>query len=227
MYDCPAGLKPVAACCSSVGVKYRDTTWMEHLPFFEHGSRSRAPFHTFARLSLSHTWRGISMPAAKGRRRRPSTRRRRLNRILLSIIGFCAVLIIIGAVAGSHGSKPGSPTAGASELTTASVNPSASSLASTESHPAAATTTAPPASPRTASQRPATARQSTPKPAPPPPSTTQPSAAPTGCYPLSDENTCYEPGEYCRDDDHGMTGVAGDGEKIVCEDNDGWRWEPY
>ena len=52
------------------------------------------------------------------------------------------------------------------------------------------------------------------------------STAPTGCYPLSDEGTCYEPGEYCRDDDHGMSGVAGDGEAIICEDNDGWRWEP-
>jgi hypothetical protein len=57
-------------------------------------------------------------------------------------------------------------------------------------------------------------------PAPPPP-------AATSCYPLSDEGTCYEPGEFCRDDDHGATGVAGDGEKIICEDNDGWRWEPY
>jgi hypothetical protein len=61
-----------------------------------------------------------------------------------------------------------------------------------------------------------------------PPPAAQPSAAsaPTGCYPISDEGTCYEPGEYCRDDDHGMTGVAGDGETITCEDNDGWRWEP-
>jgi hypothetical protein len=49
---------------------------------------------------------------------------------------------------------------------------------------------------------------------------------PAGCYPLSDEGTCYEPGEYCRDDDEGMTGRAGDGETIICEDNDGLRWEP-
>jgi hypothetical protein len=67
-------------------------------------------------------------------------------------------------------------------------------------------------------------------PAPPPsPSMTAPAAAPStpsGCYPLSDEGTCYEPGEYCRDSDHGASGVAGDGESIVCEDNDGWRWEP-
>jgi cytoskeletal protein RodZ len=48
----------------------------------------------------------------------------------------------------------------------------------------------------------------------------------SSCTPTSDEGTCYEPGEYCRDDDHGATGVAGDGESIVCSDNDGWRWEP-
>jgi hypothetical protein len=61
------------------------------------------------------------------------------------------------------------------------------------------------------------------------PSTRAPTAAPStssGCYPLSDEGTCYEPGEYCRDSDHGASGVAGDGERITCEDNDGWRWEP-
>lgn len=28
-------------------------------------------------------------------------------------------------------------------------------------------------------------------------------------------------GDYCRDSDQGMTGVAGDGESIICEDNDG------
>jgi hypothetical protein len=58
------------------------------------------------------------------------------------------------------------------------------------------------------------------------PSTAPPPPAPTGCYPLSNGGRCYEPGEFCRDSDHGVTGVAGDGERIVCEDNDGWRWEP-
>jgi hypothetical protein len=69
---------------------------------------------------------------------------------------------------------------------------------------------------------------------PPPPATTPPanpappatSAAPAHCYPLSNEDTCYEPGEYCPKDDHGASGVAGNGEAITCEDNDGWRWEP-
>jgi hypothetical protein len=59
-------------------------------------------------------------------------------------------------------------------------------------------------------------------PAPAPPA----SVTPASCYPLSDEGTCYEPGEYCRDDDQGTSGIAGDGEAITCEDNDGWRWEP-
>lgn len=51
-------------------------------------------------------------------------------------------------------------------------------------------------------------------------------AASVGCHPLSDEGTCYEPGEFCRNTDHGVSGVAGDGKSITCEDNDGWRWEP-
>jgi hypothetical protein len=68
-----------------------------------------------------------------------------------------------------------------------------------------------------------------PSPPPPPPATSTPAPPPTtaaSCHPLSDEGTCYEPGEFCRDDDHGVTGLAGDGEQITCEDNDGWRWEP-
>ena len=67
-------------------------------------------------------------------------------------------------------------------------------------------------------------------PPPPPPTTAPPStpttAAPASCYPLTDGGNCYEPGEYCRDSDHGATGLAGDGETIVCQDNNGWRWEP-
>ena len=68
-----------------------------------------------------------------------------------------------------------------------------------------------------------------PPPMPPPPPTSAPPPPPppaASCYPLSNEGTCYEPGEFCRDSDHGATGVAGDGERIECEDNDGWRWEP-
>ena len=56
------------------------------------------------------------------------------------------------------------------------------------------------------------------------PSTPAPATSAASCYPLG-EGTCRS-GEFCRDSDHGASGVAGDGEKIVCEDNDGWRWEP-
>ena len=88
----------------------------------------------------------------------------------------------------------------------------------------AVTTAAPSAEPAATTAEPAatTAAPSTAPAAAP----TQASATPAGCYPISDEGTCYEPGEYCREDDHGTSGVAGDGKPITCEDNDGWRWEP-
>jgi len=60
----------------------------------------------------------------------------------------------------------------------------------------------------------------------PPPTTSPPATATPACYPTSNSGTCYEPGEYCRNSDHGSTGRAGDGESITCEDNNGWRWEP-
>ena len=61
-----------------------------------------------------------------------------------------------------------------------------------------------------------------PSPAPAPPTT----AAPAGCYPTTSGGNCYRAGELCPDADHGQSGVAGNGEAITCEDNDGWRWEP-
>ena len=92
--------------------------------------------------------------------------------------------------------------------------------------PACAAVAAPPAPAPTPTPTPSA--QPTPAaPAPPPaPATPAAPTTPAGCSPVSDEGTCYEPGEYCRDDDHGVTGVAGDGQAIICEDNDGWRWEP-
>jgi hypothetical protein len=47
-----------------------------------------------------------------------------------------------------------------------------------------------------------------------------------GCTPLTDGGKCYEPGEFCRKSDREAHGVVGDGKAIVCEDNDGLRWEP-
>jgi hypothetical protein len=61
---------------------------------------------------------------------------------------------------------------------------------------------------------------------PPPVATSGPTAAAPGCYPRSDGGTCYEPGEYCRAADQGVAGIAGDGQTIVCMDDNGLRWEP-
>ena len=54
------------------------------------------------------------------------------------------------------------------------------------------------------------------------------SAAPSraSCHPVYNGGTCYEPGEYCRASDAGVSGVAGDGEAVVCTENNGLRWEP-
>ena len=72
-----------------------------------------------------------------------------------------------------------------------------------------------------------------PRPGTAPATTTPPTSAPSAtnptaadCTPIDNEGGCYEPGEYCRDDDHGTTGRAGDGQTITCEDENGtWYWE--
>ena len=93
-----------------------------------------------------------------------------------------------------------------------------------EVHPAWAISGMPIGSPPQATTAaPITAATAPPTTVPPPP----PTAAPAGCYPRASSGNCYEPGELCPTADHGTTGVAGDGERIVCQDNNGWRWEPY
>ena len=49
---------------------------------------------------------------------------------------------------------------------------------------------------------------------------------PTGCYPKASTGNCYQPGEFCPHADAGMHGIDGSGNPIICEDNDGLRWEP-
>jgi hypothetical protein len=94
----------------------------------------------------------------------------------------------------------------------------------TTAPPAPAQTTAAPAPAQTTPAPPPAPVQTTPAAAPPPPPPA--SAAPVSCQPLTNGGNCYEPGEFCRNADHGASGVAGNGEAITCEDNDGWRWEP-
>jgi len=57
----------------------------------------------------------------------------------------------------------------------------------------------------------------------PPPSQAAPAG---GCHPKASTGNCYEPGEFCPHADAGMSGIAGNGEAIICEDNNGLRWEP-
>lgn len=148
-------------------------------------------------------------------------------------VGVAALLIIIGITAGcSEGTTTGntSPTASAASLATSvpaltakpkpQVKPKATQASVTPSPVATSSTQTAPPSTRTAP--PSTPVRTTPAATPTP----TVSAAPTGCYPLTNGGNCYEPGEYCRDSDHGKSGVAGDGKAITCEDNDGWRWEP-
>jgi len=130
-----------------------------------------------------------------------------MRQVLIGMLG------IVGLVLAGCGSSP---------------HPSAASRSQTTAVSAGSSLTVPPTTTTTTESLTTTTTT-----APPPPPTTTTTiyvppttAAPAGCHPLSDEGTCYEPGEYCRDDDHGASGVAGDGEAIMCEDNDGWRWEP-
>jgi hypothetical protein len=68
-----------------------------------------------------------------------------------------------------------------------------------------------------------------PSPSPSPsPSSSSPTpnpSSPAACHPTTSSGHCYKPGEFCPAADHGMDGVDGKGEAIVCEDNNGWRWE--
>jgi len=65
-----------------------------------------------------------------------------------------------------------------------------------------------------------------PAPAPAPKATPPPPAPPAGCYPKASTGNCYQPGEFCPHADAGMHGIDGSGNPIICEDNDGLRWEP-
>ena len=150
------------------------------------------------------------------------------QKVGIAIAGV-AVLAIIGIANGGGKATPAgntAPVASASALASAVASPTAVAASAPASAAASTKATVKPrriAAPATPA--PATSKAA----APPPPITSAPAAAPStpaGCYPLTNGGNCYEPGEFCRKSDHGASGVAGDGERIVCEDNNGWRWEP-
>jgi hypothetical protein len=137
--------------------------------------------------------------------------RRAVRKVLTGFLACCGLVFVIGSTAGCgspSSATPPSPAVTKAATAAQTVTTAPSTQAQTT---AAAQGAAPPAPART-----------TPAPPPAPPAST----ARASCYPLSNEGTCYQPGEFCRNADHGKTGVAGDGKAIKCEDNDGWRWEP-
>jgi hypothetical protein len=119
-------------------------------------------------------------------------------------LALVTIITIVGCVSSSSTSNP---TASFSASAQASGSPSASASGSPSPSYSPSSSSPPPPPPTLA----------------PAPTSPAPNA---GCYPLSNEGTCYEPGEYCRKTDHGASGIAGDGKAITCEYNDGWRWEP-
>ena len=162
---------------------------------------------------------------------RPSSRagggagrgRRKLNGILLGGIAVLVLLIIGLAIGGGKTA----PTGNTSPAATTTASPVGSVAGVIATKPTATKKKPKPKRTHTAvapsqAVEPSTPAQTTPAAAPEPPATT----APASCYPLTNGGNCYEPGEYCRNSDHDTSGVAGDGESITCEYNDGWRWEP-
>jgi hypothetical protein len=150
------------------------------------------------------------------------------HKVLTVLLGFCGLVFVIGiaAAASSSSSTPAvtsSPIAKAPAVT-ASPTVTKTATATQTVTTAPPTTPAPPATP---AQTAAAVQQTAPStPAQTTSAAPPASTAPASCYPLSNAGHCYEPGEFCRASDHGVSGVAGDGKAIKCEDNDGWRWEP-
>jgi hypothetical protein len=151
------------------------------------------------------------------------------------ILAVAAVLVALTAtVAGLTFAGGGQASASQAPAPAASTQAPATQAPATHAPATHAPATHAPAThapkPATITQAPATPRPSptiTHSAAPPPaPATSAAAPPPASCSPLTNGGNCYEPGEYCRNSDHGMYGVAGDGEKIACEDNNGWRWEP-
>jgi len=125
--------------------------------------------------------------------------------------------VVSGTASPSHTPAPSKPAV-PSPVVTKSRTPATSAPPKTTAAAAPVQTSAAPA--YTPPPAPAPTTQ-----APQAPQTTQTTTQAQSCYPLTDGGNCYEPGEYCRDDDHGVSGIDGDGDAITCEDNDGWRWE--
>jgi hypothetical protein len=155
-----------------------------------------------------------------------------VRKVLTGFLACCGLVFVIGITAGCGSPSSATPAAAASSLVARAPAGTPSPAVTKAATAAQTVTTAPPTQAQTTIAAASTQAQTTAAAqgtAPPTPARTTPappSAAPASCHPLSNEGTCYEPGEFCRKTDHGESGVAGDGKAIKCEDNDGWRWEP-
>src|SRR5215831_11266501 len=150
------------------------------------------------------------------------------RRLITAVLAVCA--LALAACSSTHTQATPAPMASPSPTSTASTPPPPliSTASVTRRHPITGTTVVV----RVAAhgQKRSTRVWFSPRQPPPPPAppTTAPAPppAPSGCYPQTSSGHCYEPGEFCPHADAGMRGIAGDGEAIICEDNNGLRWEP-
>lgn len=151
---------------------------------------------------------------------RPTTTGRKVASVTAVSLGLL-ILIIIGAASGSP--QPPEPASAAKTAVTPVRTSSPAHKAANSPRPAVTATHPVVPSPSYSSPAPVETA-----PAYVPPATTAPSAtqaAAPACSPTTSSGHCYEPGQFCPAADHGMSGVAGDGRPITCEDNNGWRWE--
>jgi hypothetical protein len=144
----------------------------------------------------------------------PPRRKRHLLRNINAGLGALIVLLVVIIVATNKSNTP----AAATSLSSPGPSPTNSVVSTPAPKPTLTLTTAPPTLPATAPAAPPVA------PAAPPVTAAAPPAA--ACSPQTSSGNCYKPGEFCPKSDHDASGVAGDGENITCENNDGWRWEP-
>lgn len=132
-------------------------------------------------------------------------------------------LILIVAISSGASKKPTHPISATAATTavpaTTVVRPTTTMAPATTAPPTTTVVTAPPTTVAPVSQAPVVT-------SPPVTAAPTPVAPASSCYPTTSSGNCYEPGEYCPTKDYGMTGVAGDGKQIKCENNNGWRWEP-
>jgi hypothetical protein len=214
-------------------------------------SQSRPQSYAYSAQPSQPGQRGSGSPPAQPPYRPPQRPQRgkswpARHKALTGLLAFAGLIIIIGAAnsGGSHSSPGGTAaggtmtasatatgTPGRQQATHAAAAARQTRPGSTGSSPTASQATAPltsaPAAPAPTTPVPSAPVPTSPAPATPTAVVTPPtSAGPASCHPLTYAGRCYEPGEFCRYADRGVSGVAGDGEAITCEEDDGWRWVP-